>query len=390
MARDVINVAGPGGWTTARVLRRTAAPFAPASHSMMVPTTVSVVVALAIGLGGTAGAQVPDVPPDASISLQRTACLGSCPIYTVTIDAGGKVTYEGEQFVRVVGRRVAHIDAAAVAALLARAGQIRFFDLREAYQFLENPDGSKVTVTDLPTKIVTITANGRTKRVEDYVGAPDSLADLERAIDDAAGTKRWTFLDEEALAELVHSGWSASNTEGAALLQQAIERDDVPIARRLIELGSDIGGPPGNRLPPLLAARSSAMVDQLVKAGANPNDGATGRVAARTPLMTTSYKDAAVARALLEAGARLEDMADGRTALWYAACAGNWRVVEVLLSAGANPRGSTAMSAADCTREARQSSVDMRRTVLDRGQPTVEDFDRVLALLESAEKRIKR
>jgi len=129
------------------------------------------------------------------------------------------------------------------------------------------------------------------------------------------------------------------------------------------------------------------MVDLLVKAGANPND--RGRVGGRTALMTTSYKDASVAEALLKAGSRVDDVDDGRTALWYAACAGNWRVVTVLLGAGANPKGSTAMTAADCTRRARQSEAGRRRTVLDRGEPTVEDFDRVLALLEGAEQRIK-
>jgi len=34
--------------------------------------------------------------------------------------------------------------------------------------------------------------------------------------------------------------------------------------------------------------------------------------------------------------------------------------------------------------------MNQRRTVLDRGRPTVEDFDQVIALLENAEKRIKR
>jgi hypothetical protein len=48
------------------------------------------------------------------------------------------------------------------------------------------------------------------------------------------------------------------------------------------------------------------------------------------------------------------------------------------------------MPAAECTRQARQSEVGRRRTVLDRGRATVEDFDRVIALLENAEKRIKR
>jgi len=335
-------------------------------------------------------AQVPEVPPDALIRLQRTSCYGPCPIYTVTIDARGTVTYEGERSVRVVGRRTAKIDTSIVAGLLARADSIRFFAMRDAYRVIENPDGTVSMVTDLPSTFITVAVNGRTKTIEDYVAAPDSLAQFAREIDAAAGTKRWVFLDEEALEELARSGWLASGEEGAALLKQAIERDDVAIARRLIELGSDPDGPPDNRLPPLLSARSSSMVDLLVKAGANPNERPIGRVAARTPLMSTDYKDAAVAEALLKAGARLEDMDDGRTALWYAACAGNWRVVTMLLGAGANPRGSAGMPAAECTRQARQSEAGRRRTVLDRGRPAVEDFDRVLALLERAEKQIKR
>ena len=360
------------------------------SNSMMPSATVPFAFVLAIGLAGAAMAQEPDVPPDALIRLQRTSCFGPCPIYTVTIDARGTVTFDGERFVRVVGRRTTQISTSTVATLLARAARIRFFEMRDAYRVVENPDGTVSMVTDLPTKIVTVTVNGRTKSVEDYVAAPDSLAEFEREIDAAAVTKRWVFLDEGALEELTRSGWLASSEEGATLLQQAIERDDVPIARRLIELGSDLDGPLNNRLPPLLSARSSSMVDLLVKAGANPNERPIGRVAARTPLMTTSYKDATVAEALLKAGARLEDLDDGRTALWYAACAGNWRVVTVLVRAGANPLGSTAMSAVECTRQARQSEVSMRRTVLDRGRPTVENFDQVIALLEDAEKRIKR
>ena len=62
-------------------------------------------------------------------------------------------------------------------------------------------------------------SNGRTKRVEDYVAAPDSLEEFEREIDTAAGTKRWVFLDEDALDELTRSGWIASGEEGATLLQ---------------------------------------------------------------------------------------------------------------------------------------------------------------------------
>jgi len=352
--------------------------------------TVGVAFALVIGLTGSAAAQGVDVPADAVIHMQRTSCFGTCPIYAVTIDGRGAVTYDGERFVRVVGRQTARIAPSFVARLLASAERIHFFDLRDAYRGIENSDGTVTSVTDLPTTIVTITVNGRTKRVEDYVGAPDILAPFERDIDEAARTTRWVFLDEEALEALTRSGWSASGEEGATLLQQAIGRDDIAIARALIDLGADLNGPRENRLPPLLAARSGSMVDLLANAGADVNEPPIGKVAARTPLMSTAYKDAGVAEALLKAGARLEDLDEGRSALWYAACAGNWRVVTVLLRAGANAQGAADMSAVQCTRQARQSALNQRRTVLDRGRPTIEDFDRVIALLEGAEKRIHR
>ena len=128
-----------------------------------------------------------------------------------------------------------------------------------------------------------------------------------------------------------------------------------------------------------------------VKAGANPNEPPIGRVAARTPLMTTSYKDASVAEALLKAGARLEDIDDGRY------CALVRRVCRQLARSDRATRGRSKPSGVggNLRHGMRTASAPERRsagvvTVLDRGRPTVEDFDRVLALLESAEKHIKR
>lgn len=354
----------------------------------MVIATSSVVLLLVLG-SVLPPHQVVDVPADAQIELRRTSCYGPCPIYTLSIDADGRITFVGEKFVRVVGRQTAHIDLSVVAKLLARAESMRFFDLHNAYKYIENPDGTHTTITDQPTTYVSITANGRSKTVEDYVGAPTALREFEREIDEAAGTKRWIFLDAPALEELARSGWSPSSVEGATLLRQAIERDDVPIARRLIDLGADLNGASKN-LPPLMSARSKAMVELLVKAGANPNARSVGTVAAQTPLMTAAYKDAGVAEALLKAGANLEDMEGGRTALWYAACRANWRVVTVLLSAGANPWGSLGTSALECAREGRQreASDTRQRTEFER-RPTVKDFDQVIALLENAQKKLE-
>jgi hypothetical protein len=127
-------------------------------------------------------AQPEAIPADLLIKLERTACLGNCPVYSVTLDAQGNVTYEGARFVSVEGRQTDRIPTSAVVALLATATRIGFYDLRDSY---------RAPISDLPTSFVTMTANGRTKRIDDHFGAPPGLKEFERQIDEAARTARW-------------------------------------------------------------------------------------------------------------------------------------------------------------------------------------------------------
>src|SRR5688572_11462116 len=67
--------------------------------------------------------------------------------------------------------------------------------------------------------------------------------------------------------------------------------------------------------------------------------------------------------ALLKAGARREATDNGRrTAVWYAACAGNWRVVAVLLRAGAKVRKQIAARPRRDADSARTSAGDKTLT----------------------------
>jgi Domain of unknown function (DUF6438) len=53
-----------------------------------------------------ASAQLPiatSAAPISSIKLERTACLGTCPIYSVTIFSDGRLEYKGEMFVKAKG-----------------------------------------------------------------------------------------------------------------------------------------------------------------------------------------------------------------------------------------------------------------------------------------------
>jgi ankyrin repeat protein len=139
-----------------------------------------------------------------------------------------------------------------------------------------------------------------------------------------------------------------------ALLQSAIERDDVAIVQLLLKYGANpnawTGGPA--ETPLLTAARigSWEITELLLGARANPNG--RGGIPDRTryPLQTAaSYGHRRVVAVLLSAGAdpnaRLSPVGQGQrvmrdqgpTALMEAARWGDREMVEMLLRSGANP-----------------------------------------------------
>ena len=118
-----------------------------------------------------------------SITLDRRACFGSCPYYSIAIFADGRVVYLGVSSVAVTGRIESAIPPDVVNRLIKKAVGIHFFDLKDDYSNCRNPDGSLYTLTDLSATYVTLLLDGKTKRIRDYICAPDELVDFEREIE---------------------------------------------------------------------------------------------------------------------------------------------------------------------------------------------------------------
>ena len=163
----------------------------------MIP--VRKLIAACIAVFTVSCAQAPAETPDMSnveITLRRGVCYGYCPDYTVTIGGDGQVRYEGRAFVNVRGERTATIPREDVAGLLRRFDEIDFENLQDSY---------RGQVTDLPTYTVTLTRDGRTKRVVDYAGTqagmPRSVRDLQDEIDRVAGTAQWVLRDGQPVRD---------------------------------------------------------------------------------------------------------------------------------------------------------------------------------------------
>lgn len=348
--------------------------------------TAALLVLLAPG-PARVGAQGTDAPGDVCITLERTACFGECPVYTVSIDGKGNVTYEGRAHVRVTGRQTDRIPATRVAALLETAERIGFFGLDDHYRSIRQPDGTEIHVTDQATTFVTVRRGGRSKRIEDYIGAPPALTAFERQIDAEARTVRWIRLDAGELRRLRQEGWSPSAAELAVHLTRAVLHDEVGVVRGLLEAGADAnaGHLFGASSPLLTMVRSPEAARALLEAGANPMASDRGW----TPLRSAALKAPEIAAALLDAGAIADQPSgeDGHTALWQAACAGNLGVVALLLRAGADPGApSGASSPLECARLQRELA--RLRLPLGLDEPAfTPDFDGVIAALERARAR---
>jgi hypothetical protein len=138
----------------------------------------------------SAGTGTPSRP---AITLERTACFGSCPVYTLSVSPSGEVTYEGKAHVRVLGAATAQIPKQGVDALLSELEKAGYFSFASRYASAE-PTCGRYAV-DLPTVITSATLDGRTKRIEHDYGcgaAPGALVVLERRIDEGLGSGRWT------------------------------------------------------------------------------------------------------------------------------------------------------------------------------------------------------
>lgn len=133
-------------------------------------------------------AQEHDAPQgDPVITLERRACFGTCPVYTIQIYADGTVVYEGINHVEITGIEGSMLDPETVTQMVAAFEDAGYFDWEDEY--------TQMTISDLPTTITSVTSNGQTKRIVRYDGddsAPIALPYLENWVDIMVNSQQWT------------------------------------------------------------------------------------------------------------------------------------------------------------------------------------------------------
>jgi len=202
-------------------------------------------------------------------TLQRTPCYGGCPSYTVTVDGRGNVNFTGSGYVGIPGHHTAHIEPAKVDALLARFRAANFLSALPKYQ---SP------VTDSSTQTLTLSFNGQTKKVVDYVGVneglPWAISQLEDAVDETAGTRRWVRPTTSELSLLQQEKWnfSADTADNVELYRRAIGSNDKPLIQAFLKAHAPVLSTAANGTPPVCAAARMgdvAVVEEMLHGQTN-------------------------------------------------------------------------------------------------------------------------
>lgn len=111
-----------------------------------------------------------------SISWERTACFGTCPMYFADIDlVSGAGTFIGKRFTELEGKHTFVLSAEECMAIRNKLKDIGYLDLENEY---DSP------ITDLPSCITTLKHKGVVvKTVRNRVNGPNELIELELILD---------------------------------------------------------------------------------------------------------------------------------------------------------------------------------------------------------------
>jgi len=117
------------------------------------------------------------------ITIKRETGLDCARDYSAEIYADGTVIYRGQACAKVIGERRHTISTDRVAELIKAFEQANYFSFKDSYEY----DEHGMTITDLTRTTTSISLNGKTKKVVDYLSPPKELVALEQLIEKLAG-----------------------------------------------------------------------------------------------------------------------------------------------------------------------------------------------------------
>jgi len=150
---------------------------------------------------------------DFQVKMNKGACFGSCPVYTLDIDNQGNAVYVGERFTEKMGKHSMKLKKSDLQDIAKKLAEVNFFALNEEY---------KSDVADQPLIAISHTNKGLSKTVKGKDRRPEALLELQSMLEKVAETAGWKSL--EPAADLAKTDES----------EEEIEEEDKQIVEREI------------------------------------------------------------------------------------------------------------------------------------------------------------
>lgn len=124
------------------------------------------------------------------IQYAETPCFGECPVYQMELNgATMTATFKGQANTSKIGTYTKPISNTEFA---------RFMEALDKADFNKLDDEYLGRVPDFPIKEITVTKNGKIKKVRDRSEAPPALGELEQVFKNFANTDGWEKQENKA------------------------------------------------------------------------------------------------------------------------------------------------------------------------------------------------
>ena len=127
------------------------------------------------------------------IKMQRTACFGACPEYTVELFKNGEIVYLGKKHVDRIGKFEGKISPSTMNQFLKSIAKYKLSNISPNY---------KSKVMDIPRLNFTFIVNAKTKSTKNAESGPAYLSLIGKQVDSLLETVKWMEAplnqDEEA------------------------------------------------------------------------------------------------------------------------------------------------------------------------------------------------
>lgn len=126
------------------------------------------------------------IADDFKLKMDKGACFGSCPVYSLEIDHQGNALYDGKRFTEKSGMHKYKLSGDQFKQVTDQLTLMNFFALQ---------DNFKSNVADLPTVTIAHTHKGLTKSISGKDTRPKRVLELQKILEDIAQSDGWVSVE---------------------------------------------------------------------------------------------------------------------------------------------------------------------------------------------------